>query len=79
MMALIDRIRKSWLPDPDHTSPGPTTERLLGFLQAVDHPVLVVVLSGAWGAGIWFATYATYPPALLFLFVGSSPLPRKVT
>lgn len=70
MTLLIDRIRLRWFPDEDPTSAAPTTQRLLGFLQAVEHPILVVLLSGSYGAAIWFATYITYGPALLFLVVG---------
>lgn len=81
MTLLIDRIRLRWFPDEDPTSAAPTTQRLLGFLQAVEHPILVVLLSGSYGAAIWFATYITYGPALLFLVVGaplvSFPLPVK--
>ncbi|KAM0745857.1 hypothetical protein T439DRAFT_360916 [Meredithblackwellia eburnea MCA 4105] len=70
MYALVDRIRLGWFPDNDPGSANPTTERLLGFLQAADHPFIVVVLSSAYGAAIWFVTYITTPSALLFLFVG---------
>ncbi|KAI5474302.1 plasma membrane fusion protein PRM1 [Pseudohyphozyma bogoriensis] len=71
MYRLVSTIRERWLPDSDPGSAKPTTERLLGFLEAVDHPMLSIFCSCAYGAGMWFLTYITYPPALLYLFVVS--------
>lgn len=71
MYRLVKRIRRVWVPPTEADAANPSSDRLLGFLQAVEHPVLSVLFSCTYGAGTWFITYITYPPAMIYLFIGA--------